>query len=367
MMVSMARIRIGVIAAAVALAACHKEEGEASATQPSVGAKTIVVSTAPFVETLGAIGTVTPRVGHIASLSAPAQGRVDRVLVTPGRAVQQGESLIELDQAPFRASLDAAQATFDAAEKANERQQRLAQEGIVPRKDAETAAADLAKARNDLVNARRTANLSIIRAPIAGVVTRVVATIGATVDPTQSLIEISDPRMIDIILSVTPADAARVRPGARTTLTAGQSQTGEALGTGSVIDVSSTIDSTTRSVPVRVQAGPTRRPLRIGETIFGSIAIATHASAIVVPIEALVPEGDGFKVFVVDANSIAHARDVSVGGRTATTAEITEGLKAGERVVTFGAYGMQDSAKVVPLATLADSAKSEKPEKQEKP
>ena len=95
--------------------------------------------------------------------------------------------------------------------------------------------------------------------------------------------------------------------------------------------------------------------------MFGAIAVGSRAAAIVVPIEALVPEGETYKVFVVDANNIAHSRPVTVGGKTTSTAEITEGLKAGERIVTFGAYGMQDSAKVVPLPPLSDSAKPETP------
>jgi RND family efflux transporter MFP subunit len=269
--------------------------------------------------------------------------------------------LIELDQAPFRASLEAAEAAYAAAQQASERQQRLAQEGIAPRKDAQQAVADLARARNDLEIARRAENLSIIKAPISGVVTRVVATIGSSVDPSQPLIEIADPSTIDIVLSVTPSDAARVRPGAKANLTAGQSQGGESLGVGDVVEVSSAVDSTTRSVAVRVQAAHTRRPLRFGETVFGAIAVAARAGAIVVPIEALVPDGEGFKVFVVDANNIAHSRPVTVGGKTTTTAEISDGLKAGERIVTFGAYGMQDSAKVIPVAPLSDSAKPETP------
>jgi multidrug efflux pump subunit AcrA (membrane-fusion protein) len=52
---------------------------------------------------------------------------------------------------------------------------------------------------------------------------------------------------------------------------------------------------------------------------------------------------------------------VTVGNRSATAAVIVEGLKAGERIVTFGAYGMEDGAKVVPLAPLTDSARAEKP------
>jgi multidrug efflux pump subunit AcrA (membrane-fusion protein) len=51
-------------------------------------------------------------------------------------------------------------------------------------------------------------------------------------------------------------------------------------------------------------------------------------------------------VFVVDAGGIAHEREVTVGGKSDKGVEIVEGLRAGERVVTYGAYGVTDSAKV---------------------
>ena len=107
------------------------------------------------------------------------------------------------------------------------------------------------------------------------------------------------------------------------------------------------MDSATRTVAVRALAPPTARPLRIGETIFGQIATAVHARAIVVPVAALVPDGDGFKVFVVTTGNIARERKVSVGRRTETSAEIMSGLAAGELVVTDGAYGLEDSVRVV--------------------
>ena len=322
---------------------------EASGAAPAVPARISVVTSQPFTETLGAIGAVSPRVGHVASLSAPAAARVARVLVSSGQQVQVGQVLVELDQSSFQANLQSSEAALAAAEKTYERNQRLAQEGIVPRKDVDQAAADVAKARAEVVAARREQQLSILRAPIAGVVTRMTAQLGAATDVNQPLVEISDPRAVDIVLNVTPTDAGRIREDMKVTLTAGQSAAGESLGAGRVADIGGTVDSATRTVAVRVQAQTTRRPLRIGETVFGEIAVVTRPNAVVVPIEALVPEGDGFKVFVVDAAGVAHARPVGVGGRNDKIAEIVDGLSAGERVVTYGAYGVEDSARVVPL------------------
>ena len=59
------------------------------------------------------------------------------------------------------------------------------------------------------------------------------------------------------------------------------------------------------------------------------------------------PEGAGLKVFVVDGEHQAHATPVTVGVRDGGFAEITAGLAGGETVVTSGAYGVTDSAKVM--------------------
>ena len=352
----------------LALGASGCKHGEAAGDTEKTPAAVVGVQTAsvvkgPFTETLGAIGTVVARPGHVAALAAPQAARISHVYVTAGQHVTAGEPLVELDQTPFRAATEAAEATLSAAEKANERQQRLATEGIVPRKDADQAAADAAKARADAANARRAEQLSVVRSPLGGVVTRMTAVLGATADVAQPLVEVADPAALDIQLSVTPNDAARIRLGARVSLSAGQNATGDALGMGSVVDVGGTVDTSSRSVNVRVQAPTTRRPLRIAETVFGQIAVAVHPNAVMVPLEALVPDGEDFKVFVVDAAGTAHEHKVSVGGRTDKVAEITEGLNGDERVVTYGAYGVSDSAKVVPAKQSAAPA----PDSEKKP
>jgi hypothetical protein len=120
---------------------------------------------------------------------------------------------------------------------------------------------------------------------------------------------------------------------------------GATIGTGMVADVGAAVDSVSHGVPVRVRVTAPSR-LRIGETVTGHITAGERSDAVTVPVAALVPAGDDVTVFVVDSAGIAHARRVTVGGRSATAAEIRSGLAAGERVVTDGAYGVQDSARV---------------------
>ena len=316
--------------------------------QAVVGAKTREAAVGPFVRTVSALGTVAPRPGSFASLGAPGPTRVTHIFVMAGQAVGEGEPLIEFDRGPFDAAARSAQAAVTVAQNAHDRAVRLADEGIVPRKEVDQAAADLAQTQAALLTAQRAQTLATLHSPVRGVVTRMAAVMGPNVDASQPLVEVADLGALDVVLDLTPADAGGIRPGQRVVLWSGASAGGDSLGTGSVAEVGAALDSATRAVHVRVRVTRAGRPLRIGETIFGRIAAGVVPRAVTVPLEALVPQGESFRVFVVDSAGIAHARDVAVGGRSETAAEITSGLAGGETVVTYGAYGVSDSAKIVP-------------------
>lgn len=338
--------RMSVLFLLLVAVGCRGSDTE-SETRTLVQVKTATVRIAPFAEAISSIGTVAARAGHIASLSAPAPARIAAVYVSQGQKVGAGASLVAFEQAPFVAAAQSAEASLIAAQRSYERARRLADAGILPAKDADQAAAELAQTRAAAATARRAAQLAVLRAPISGVVTRLDAPLGASVDVGQPIVEVADLGALDIIFNVSPSDAARVGSGASVTLSAGETAKGEPLGVGHIIDVGGTVDSTTRSVAVRALAPPGARALRIGETIFGQVSTAVQPRAIVIPVAALVPDGDGFKVFVVGPGNIARERKVTVGRRSETTAEILGGLAEGEVVVTEGAYGLEDSVKVV--------------------
>jgi RND family efflux transporter MFP subunit len=322
---------------------------DADAVPPVVGARTAVVMQQPFSESVTAIGVVAPRPGHYAELAPAAPARVARIYVAAGDHVSAGTPLVEFERPPFDAAAASADAALAMAQHAYDRAQRLAAAGIAARKDVDQAATDLASAKSADVAAQRAQQLATLRAPFSGVVTRLSAVLGATADPGQPVVSIADPDALDLVFSVSPAEAARIRPSAVVVLTSGQGAPGDALGQAVVSTVGAALDTTTRTVAMRARLTRPARVLRIGETIFGRIDAGVRRDAVTVPVEALVPDGDGLKVFVVGADGVAHARSVTVGGRTETTAEIVDGLKPGETVVTDGAYGVEDRAKVVPV------------------
>lgn len=329
----------------VLIAACQGGAHEGDAP-PGAPVATATARLAPFTEVVTAIGTVTPRPGRYAELAAPAPTRVARILVAPGQGVAAGDTLVVFEQAPFDAAAHAADVALIAAQHAADRANRLVAAGILPKKDADQAELDLAAAQTADVTARRNADLAALRSPIAGVVTRVSAVMGAPADPSQPVVAVADPNALDLVFGLSVDAAGHVHAGDSLFALAGEQGTGDTLGPGRVQDVGVAVDSVTRTVTARAHLTRSTRALRIGETVFARIAVRTTPKAIVVPEVSLVPTGEGYRVFVVDTAGLAHARDVTVGGRADGMAEITHGLAAGEVVVSTGAYGVTDSARV---------------------
>lgn len=325
---------------------------------PAVSVETAPVTRTTLPVTIGATGTLSARPGSFVTLSAPSQARITQVYVAAGDPVRAGQPLVALDQTTFRANNQQAQAARQAAQQAYDRESSLATQGIVPRRDVETARVALAQADAALATARRALEFATMRSPIAGVVARMTASRDAMADPAQPLVQVVDPSALEVRLLLTPGDAARVRPGAPVNVTAGSAASGETLGTGTVVAVGATVDSASGGVEARARIAHPARALRLGEVVRATIQAGTRADALVVPAAALVPNtaGDGYQVFVVGRGDTVHAHPVRVGIRTDRVVQVVEGVAADDVVVAQGAYGVDDGVRVAPRTAAGAQA-----------
>ncbi len=354
------RLLLSILAAVVVLIAflalqrVLRGGGEEAEPQPVVTAATAVARRDTFAVTIHALGTVAPRPGAAARLAAPAATRVSKIYVGVGDAVTAGQPLVALDESVWRAQTQQAQAQMEAARKAYDRASRLVNEGIAPRKEMESAFSDVARAQAELADAQRRQSLGVLRSPIAGVVTHLDVALESPVDANQPLVEVVNPTGLEVRFHLSPTQAGRVSVGAAVELSTGDDSAAFVLGRGRIEGISAAVDSATGSVAVRAVVTAPTRALRVNETVAGEIIVARHPGAIVVPAAAIVPEGGANEVYVVGADGIAHARPVTLGGRTASRVEVLTGLRAGEVVVTEGAYGVTDGSRVRP-AVAADT------------
>ena len=250
-------------------------------------------------------GHGVPRARDTSRRSARRRPDASRVLnVATGQAVQAEQVLIELDQAPFQAALQSAERGVHGGRAGAPAASSVwRSEGIVAAKRSRAGGG------RDGEGARRRRRGPARRAAVAAAIAdrrrrdaheRHARRVGRSVAAAGR--DRRPERRSTCCSAVTPTDAARVRPGAKVSLSAGQAGGGEPLGVGTVVG-SRRARSTRRRAASRSACRRRRRAGRCASVRRCSARsrCRSRASAIVVPLEALVPEGDDFNVFVVDA------------------------------------------------------------------
>lgn len=315
------------------------------------------------------------------SVGAQASGQIKALHVALGDKVSPGQLVAEIDDLTQQNSLRDAQAALKnvqaqrAARLAQLRNDRLTfsrQKDILARGvgaqadfDAARAAleateADLNALEAQIVQAQiaeNTAQVNLgytqIRAPMAGTVVAIPVEAGQTVNAVQStptIIKVADLDTMTIKAQISEADVVNVRtgmpvyftilgrPGKRyqATLRAVEPAPDSINDESSSALTGSNSSNSTASAIYYNGLFDVANPdgvLRISMTAQVYIVLDAIKNALVVPSTALHRAGDRTTVQVVDAQGEAHERQVTVGLNNNVQAQITAGLKAGEKVV----------------------------------
>lgn len=292
---------------------------------------------------LEADGRVVPTPDGAAHLTAPADAIVGAVRATFGQRVAAGTTLLILTAPDVEAQAASLHSQALVAAANAERQRQLLAEGIAARRqvEEESAAADALAAQAAAAASLR--DRLHVRTPLTGVVSALSVNPGERVAAGQALADVVDPRRIQIVATIPAAQLADLRPGQGATLrVAGSATEYPAI----VAQVGATVDSLSNTAQVVVRPRVLAPALRPGVGVTLRIRTLVHRDVLLVPVGALVLVGSAPTIFVVGADSIARARPVTVVARTPEWVEVTGDLHAGDRVVTVGAYGLPDSARV---------------------
>lgn len=293
-----------------------------------------------------------------ATARAEVGGSIRDLRVQEGDAVRRGQVLCRIEAPEQENTLlsahqkvRAATSALDVARRDAERTQALSSEGLIARRDVETAAngvaaaeAALAEASARVADARAQLQKPIVRAPIDGVVSMRAAHDGDVIVPGAPLMTIIDPSRMQLVASV-PADAVNVvQRGAPVEfrLTAYEQQ----RFTGRVTRISPVVDPLTRQV--QIYAAVPNRPTRLVAGLFaeGRVTTATR-DALVVPAETV--EADGESAFVLRVrDGLVERVAVEIGLRDEQHArmEIRSGLSVDDMLLTSAAPPVTAGARV---------------------
>ena len=288
-------------------------------------------------------GRVEPMIDARAAVAASVGGRVERVLVAPGQSVRAGQPLAILvsgDAASLRADADAAQANAIAAEQAHSREESLADQGVVARRDAEVAhaqalsaqaAARAARARASAAGSPNASGRLSVTSPISGVVTSVQVGPGGFAAQGGVIAEVTNPARVEIVFNAPPALAAQVRAGSaiRVQGPAGEFDavvTGVAAGAGA------------ESGGTVIRARPSGGSLPpAGSAVSGTVVTGGDAGGLTVPSDAIQTVEGASVVFVRTAEGF-RAVPVLAGRQAGDRTEILSGLTGAERIAGANAF-----------------------------
>lgn len=330
--------------------------------------KTVVVTTPPLpVHTISAHQTNEPHWievlgraegGREVEVRPQVGGILKSVRFQEGDAVQTGDLMYEIDEAPYRARLDAAQAArkqaraqLDQAEREFKRQRDLLKVNATSRKEYDDAETTRNAARFALVNAQaeeKDAQISLgytaVRAPAAGIAGRTEVNPGALLTASTTL-----------LTSITQRDDVRVRfaPSERrlngADITTNNlvrlfaSDGKEYKARLDFVSQSLDPDTSTRLMRARFEE-PT--PVLPGEFVTVRLQTTVNQAVFRIPQKAIVQSPDGRYLVYVREGDKAVVRYVTVGLWEGTDWIVTSGLKEGDLVITDQLLRLRDGAAV---------------------
>jgi HlyD family secretion protein len=334
-------------------------------------------------------------------VSAPVAGRLQRIELDPGDPVVRGRTVVArlvptesplLDPrtrseltaaveaaraavAQARAEVDRATATFNRAQTSHERQERLAEAGVVSNEDLETARTALATAEG----ARRAAESGVTRAeyelelarvrlqapssqggrtvsvaaPVNGVVLRRLRESESVVPSGEPLLEIGDPQQLEVVADLLSTDAVRVAPGNRVLIEQwGGKHPLEArvrrVEPSGFMKVSALGVEEQRVNVVVDFEDPAAAAGALGDAYRVEVRVVVWQAdeVLKVPVGSLFRVANDWAVFaVVDAR--ARRRIVEVGQRNDEEAQIIGGLEVGQPVVLHPPDTLDDGVRIV--------------------
>ena len=209
--------------------------------------------------------------------------------------------------------------------------------------DIKSGKAGVALAQATLTYARQQLANAYIRTPISGTVSKRYTEPGQMASPGAPLMEVVALDTIYFEASLSEMDVDKVKIGQPVQVTV-DALPGRKF-QGAMQKLLPTADLKSRHFTVRIAILNRSGELKPGMFARGSIEVAKHKDAVIVPKDALMVNGNGVSVYMI-IDSVAKLRPVRVGFETREEAEILSGISAGDELVILGQDKLSDGVKI---------------------
>ena len=316
-------------------------------------------------DTIRVAAETLPRTGGEAMVTAPASGRliVEKTFAV-GTTIEIGTELAAIvppagtttDTASLQLAETESRVALEQAQRDRARAERLLAAGAVPARRAEEArtveaaaearlqAAQMRLRQFDATRSGEGTDAGVkrfvVRAPISGILAESSAISGANTEVGKVLFRIVDINSIFVSGVVPESEFSKLRQlsGAEIEMPGSTSETPLIRPAGRLVAVGRLVDAETRTVPVTYETDNRDHRLAINQTVFLRLFLTPMGKAPVVPEAAIVDDAGRPVVFVQRGGETFLRRPVKLGIRNHGLVQVLEGVNAGDRVVTKGAY-----------------------------
>ena len=311
---------------------------------------------------LNALGTVTPL--RVVTVSAQISGKLHSVNYKEGQMVSAGDLLAEIDARPYQAALAQAEGTLarDQALLANakidlERYQTLFKEDSIARQQLDAQASlvrqyqgTLKSDQAQVANAKVNLGYTKITAPVSGRVGLRQIDAGNNVQNGGAIVVITQLAPIDVLFNIAeddlPAVRAKQRAGATLAIDVYDRGGQNKLASGALAGIDNQIDTATGTVKAKAEFANSDESLFPNQFVNVRMLLDVIRGAIVIPTSALERGAGGLFVYVVQPDKTVAVRNIKTGPTEGERVAVSEGLKAGETVVTSGADRLREGSRI---------------------
>jgi membrane fusion protein (multidrug efflux system) len=387
---------IALLPIAALLAACGAKDaapGGAAGGAPS-GPPPATVGVVTVANEAVALQTELPgRVSavRVAQVRARVNGVVLKRLFREGSEVKAGQTLYQIDSAPYRAAFDSAQASLAKAQ-ANvaqasaqvERYRPLVEANAVSKQEFTTLVtaekqtqADVATAKAAVQTAQINLDYAAVTAPISGRIGQALVTEGALVSAAEAtqLAVIQQTNTVYVNFTQSSTDVLRLRKAiaAKQLRASGDGSVAvrvvledgsELPRPGKLLFTDLTVDATSGQITLRAEVPNPDGLLLPGQFVRVRLSQAELPSGMLLPQQAVTRTNQGDTVMVVGTDGKPMARPVKVGNAQGNQWVVLDGLKPGEQVIVDGFQKMMvpgAPVKTVPWKPGAPSAPASAP------
>ncbi len=332
-------------------------ESMMKAGPPPEAVGSAVASAQTWEVTLHAVGSVTGVQSVTVSNEVP--GVVTKLRFNSGDMVKQGQPLVELDAAVEKAQLDAAKARRDLAKITASRSRSLVTKEAVPQSENDADEASLAAAESDVKGIEAQIDHKIVSAPFDGKAGIRAVNVGQYLSPGTMITTVDSIGAVWIDFTLPQEQLPRLRVGTPVRVALGDNAPLD----GKISAIDPAVDPATRNIKLRATLSDKTVPLRGGMFVTVTVVLPAKTEIVAIPETAVVHAPFGDSVFVIQDKppgspgtiitpqgqvvKIARQQFVKLGQARGDFVSVTEGLKAGQRIVAFGAFKLRNGSPIV--------------------